>query len=412
MVYKSTSPTSGWYFDGFLCSGNGDTGAMWECPLLAKLPFKDSVSSPVKFRMARSTSVGANLFDMHVQGPLEHVKESRRSHSVDVTSLPLETTFQIPSAVEHIEEEGRQHFFCISPDAKENRVVYWLGDYRDGKFMIEDAKGPFWLDLGNVVYAPNIMQDDKGRQILWGWIRDFEIEEAPIRGEQDYSGCLSTPRVLSIANGRLFQEPAPEVAKMRSDKQWHVEGVEILSDLPAPVDIVKGQAIDMELTFKRGLSRCTGLVLQPFESGYEGAAIMFDWEMSTLQIITDHSSFSPSATGTRCTGGKINMEDGDTLDLRILIDYSSIEVFVGSGEVVTTRVYRGPSELASDSRIDLMSTGGDSLLVKAAAYEVNSIWGKGKEIPILVEERANAPPARAPAGFAWWPSWSAVPAQS
>lgn len=139
---------AGWEFVGFLATGSGtrETGAMWECPLLAKLPIKSSIktSNPT---FPKSTSVGSNLYLRNMA--MEPVKRgSRRSQSIDVTDLTTERSFQIPIAVEHVEEPGCRYFFCISPDAKENPVLYWLGDYRDDKFIIEEAKGPFFLDLG------------------------------------------------------------------------------------------------------------------------------------------------------------------------------------------------------------------------------------------------------------------------
>lgn len=36
-------------------------------------------------------------------------------------------------------------------------------------------------------------------------------------GKHDYSGCLTTPRVLTLEAGRLHQAPAPEVAALRGE---------------------------------------------------------------------------------------------------------------------------------------------------------------------------------------------------
>jgi beta-fructofuranosidase len=37
---------------------------------------------------------------------------------------------------------------------------------------LDNAKGPLRLDLGDTLYAPNIMRDDAGRVILWGWLQE------------------------------------------------------------------------------------------------------------------------------------------------------------------------------------------------------------------------------------------------
>lgn len=55
------------------------------------------------------------------------------------------------------------HFLCVSPDAPTNPVLYWLGnfDHKSTRFILDKAKGPIQLDLGDILYAPNLMVDDK-----------------------------------------------------------------------------------------------------------------------------------------------------------------------------------------------------------------------------------------------------------
>ncbi len=55
------------------------------------------------------------------------------------------------------------HFLCVSPDAPTNPVLYWLGNFdnRTTNFLLDKAKGPLQLDLGDILYAPNLMVDDK-----------------------------------------------------------------------------------------------------------------------------------------------------------------------------------------------------------------------------------------------------------
>jgi sucrose-6-phosphate hydrolase SacC (GH32 family) len=59
--------------------------------------------------------------------------------------------------------EGKQlqrHMFSVSPDYCVNMIQYWLGDYADGKFDMEGAGGTHKLDLGDVMYAPNVLTDE------------------------------------------------------------------------------------------------------------------------------------------------------------------------------------------------------------------------------------------------------------
>ena len=55
--------------------------------------------------------------------------------------------------------------------------------------------GPFVLDLGDMLYAPNCFRDGRGRQIMLAWLQEHSSRE----GAVDYSGCITLPRVLTLA---------------------------------------------------------------------------------------------------------------------------------------------------------------------------------------------------------------------
>jgi hypothetical protein len=55
----------------------------------------------------------------------------------------------------------------VSPDYCVNMIQYWLGDYRGGRFDLQSADGPFVLDLGDIMYAPNILTDKQVSRRDW-----------------------------------------------------------------------------------------------------------------------------------------------------------------------------------------------------------------------------------------------------
>lgn len=73
---------------------------------------------------------------------------------VDLTAEETSTSGQ---------QQSYTHFLCVSPDAPTNPVLYWLGNFdnKTSSFLLEKAKGPLQLDLGDILYAPNLMVDDK-----------------------------------------------------------------------------------------------------------------------------------------------------------------------------------------------------------------------------------------------------------
>lgn len=54
--------------------------------------------------------------------------------------------------------------------------------------------GPFPLDLGDLLYAPNCFEDGRGRHIMLGWLQEHASRE----GDFDYAGCLTLPRILTV----------------------------------------------------------------------------------------------------------------------------------------------------------------------------------------------------------------------
>lgn len=65
------------------------------------------------------------------------------------------------------------------------------------------------------------------------------------------------------------------------------------------------------------------------------------------------------------------------LHLRIIVDHSCVEVFTGTGEVLSTRIYRGePPEDAEDAGIYFLAFGGAAILERVTAHELGSAWEK------------------------------------
>lgn len=54
-----------------------------------------------------------------------------------------------------------------------------------------------------------------------------------------------------------------------------------------------------------------------------------------------------TSAGTRVMGGGLGCAPGEALDLRLLLDWSLVELFAGTGEALATRVYRGEPAAAA-----------------------------------------------------------------
>ena len=113
----------GWKYEGPLCIGEQrtidghDTGAMWECPFLVA-PATES-SRPESDSQQASTS----------------------SLARDGSEMSNGAT----SSIRPDPEGGNDHAMCVSPyphnGSGTNPCLYWLGQYHDGRFDLENACG-------------------------------------------------------------------------------------------------------------------------------------------------------------------------------------------------------------------------------------------------------------------------------
>ncbi|KAF6262321.1 glycosyl hydrolase [Scenedesmus sp. NREL 46B-D3] len=232
-----------------------------------------------------------------------------------------------------------RHMLCVSPDYCVNVPLCYLGSYAAGRFDMAAASAPQRLDLGDILYAPNILTDDQGRTVLWAWMQEKQQLRPP--GAYDSACCLCVPRVLYLSpdGARLLQEPLPELAALRQRRgAWHVgtagtasSGVTAADALEAPLALLPGvplqlggggaggsrgsSHVDLELTLTRGEAESVVLLLQPFE-GAAGAAIAYCWSTDTLQVdihnATQHATFNMpshlcmSPCGRRQVEGRFN----------------------------------------------------------------------------------------------------------
>ena len=188
-----THPTTdpGWRFDGTLCKGipEKDTpvGYVWECPLLATLQPQPKAVPP--HSCSADERAEADAFTEH----------GRNDGEIAAAASPS-TGRRRPAAKQgalvSASPPPLSSFFCISPDACTNPTLYWLGDLststltgrrRDPSFGGSDsaalplhspvfelgsALGPHRLDLGDILYAPNLVKDPQVRDDGSGELRN------------------------------------------------------------------------------------------------------------------------------------------------------------------------------------------------------------------------------------------------
>eukprot|EP00892_Ulva_mutabilis_P009472 jgi/Ulvmu1/6898/UM031_0104.1 len=410
LIYKAPKLGDPWEYSGLLCLGDPSLGAMWECPLLWQI--EPAPAMPAARGAGAGGAQGASFVNVgrgdngggvaggrgevgafaelaQAQREVEHgyhifaehgrVAEARRA-AVQVDVSRDAGGAEVPAVPA---DDPYTHFYCISPDAPTNAVLYWMGSYdpRTIKFRLQDAVGPYRLDMGDTIYAPNIFEDAKGRCVLWGWVQEHRSV-----GKYDFAGCMATPRVLLRQGSRLVQQPLPELADLRKGKSVSWPATQLPAGMRVPLEGVAGGALDLEVVLERGTALISGIMIESWAPNQGSAAVLYDWESSQLEVVFEGldpqtKAFSLTAPTARRVGGRLEPRGLDTLALRCLLDHSLLEVFCGTGQVITTRVYRGEPPAAEDIGIDFLSLGGATELRQMKAWEVGCIWDSPQAAP-------------------------------
>jgi beta-fructofuranosidase len=230
----------------------------------------------------------------------------------------------------------------------QGRPVHWFAGSLDEKAMRFTAETRGATDYGDY-YAPNCLEDPKGRRVLWGWVQGFR----PGRG---WNGCLTLPRVLALdAGNRLVQSPAPELEKLRRDPFPHVEGV-TLNDSFRVLDGVRGDTMEIRAAFEPGDATSFGLRVRRSADGKNGVVIRCDGKQ-----IDAAGAKAPLPAGQKA------------VELRVFLDRCVLEVYAG-GECLTRVVYPGKDDLG----VEAFAQGGTATLRRLEAWPMGSIWAKGE----------------------------------
>ncbi|NLG82329.1 MAG: glycoside hydrolase family 32 protein [Bacilli bacterium] len=206
----------------------------------------------------------------------------------------------------------------------ESRYIVGQIDLEVNKYEVYTNKV---IDRGHHFYAPQSMVDNQGRTILIAWMDMWGDKTVTHDLGHYWQGALTFPRVLTINDGELYQYPIEELKKYRKDK----------AELKHIQEIEKQVDIETKKTNKPfTIDFCNPLNENEFyRISYDGKYISVDGKSIKLNALPVKQS----------------EKQYDDVTLRILVDTSSIEIFVNEGvEVFTSRVYmRGSTYLLQSS---------------------------------------------------------------
>lgn len=184
-------------------------------------------------------------------------------------------------------------------------TMYWVGGY-DGRGFVPTS-GPTWLDGGTDNYAGVTWNHaPQGERLFLGWMNNWRYgKEIPAQG---WRGTMTVPRRLSLAASGPWVVQEPVVPVLGPDCDRRVLLDKAVGTTSYRVDLAQGAFVD--------------LVWDPAAS-----TLTLDRRFSGPTDFS--SSWIPSMTVPL-------KELSGTLDLRILVDETSVEVFAEGGKTVIT----------------------------------------------------------------------------
>ncbi|WP_207312190.1 GH32 C-terminal domain-containing protein [Lentzea alba] len=229
-----------------------------------------------------------------------------------------------------------------------------------------------WADYGKDYYAAVSWENSPdGKRYMIGWMNNWDyagaVPTSPWRGAQ------SVPREMALrtVNGRiqLTSKPVDSLKPLRQQPPSTASGL-IVRNASTPLigNAAKGKALDVEATFslmdatRFGVKVRTGAGGEETVIGYDTAAQELYVDRSRSGAVDFHSTFPGVQTAPlKAENGKVK--------LRILVDWSSVEVFGGNGEaVITDQVFPDPASQG----VQVFAENGSVRLDRASVWHLGS----------------------------------------
>jgi len=259
----------------------------------------------------------------------------------DLLAQKLGVMWECP---DYFEQDGETVFIAsICGDNQENKDEYKSTFFANPTYFILENNGLdnptvkyksfAELESGFDFYAPQTMLSPENKNIITAWMYTFGKRTITDADNLDHgwSHCLTLPREISIKDGKLYQNPVKSIEKYRQNEI-------IYENFNFDSDIIK-------------ISRCSEILISAditetskFTMILPAGKIEFDIEKRFVTFDrTDYGhdmrSKNQIETGERDIR-KSRCYFTDTLNLRIFVDVSTVEIFVNGGEkVISSRFY-------------------------------------------------------------------------
>lgn len=243
---------------------------------------------------------------------------------------------------------------------------YFTGQF-DGSKFISTQKDTRWLDYGPDEYAGITWSNTGDRRIFLGWMSNWQYaDKVPT---EKWRSAMTVPRDLGLEKvGDAFlltSRPADEL-NVLADKPVFIGHIaEANYDLTAQTGKLTGPA-----RFTLRSDKLEPFVINLFNDGGEKLSIGYDKATNHYFIDRTRSGNTAFEKGFAGRHAAPRLSDKDSVDLTLIIDNASVELFADNGLTVMTEIFFPDSLL---SKINIQSSEG--FKIKSLTYNnMKSIW--------------------------------------
>ena len=245
-------------------------------------------------------------------------------------------------------------------------TIYWVGEWSGGRFQ-PDHEFPKKFDIINgPLLAPSISEDSEGRMTAIGIIPETRSPEWQNRS--GWTHIYSLPRVLRLLeDGNLGQIPHPNLCRLRQQEIETISDLEIIEKMYGNLPNTIGDNLEISMRVVVDADEFA-LTVRKSADGSEFTTLVFDEVNNRIVVDRTHSSQSAGVARDVREGDYV-FARGDTLDVRLFVDRSVVEVFVDEVAALATRIYPAA---ASSLQYDISPQGGSIRLIDMHAWVLDT----------------------------------------
>ena len=214
---------------------------------------------------------------------------------------------------------------------------YFVGSFDGHKFVNESPKATKWMDFGKDHYATVTWSNaPHNRVIALAWMSNWQYaNEVPT---MQYRSSNSVPRDLRlfVKDGETYMQsaPSPELLALRKNKV-----------MSKSFSVGKAYTIDQLMSDNKGTYEITMTVRQKKQGNLsmrlmneQGEEIEYSLDMAKRELTCIRDKSGVARFSKDFITPTVTQVDGGDLQLRFLVDRSSVEAFVNDGRFVMTNL--------------------------------------------------------------------------